>query len=103
MLRNLATKLVHIFRFQDKKWRMHSPDTAKKTTITRYIPAAACVSRRGRGSWPSEHAYILDGLSQRGLLVGARQAPPYRADLVDERHGRRARAVCPPPLLQLAA
>jgi len=37
----------------------------------------------------SEHAYILDGLSQRGLLVGAKQAPPYRADLVDERHGRR--------------
>ena len=31
------------------------------------------------------------GLSQRGLLVGAKQAPPYRADLVDERHGRRGR------------
>ena len=33
--------LRQLFRFQDKKRRMHSPDTAKKTTITRYIPAAA--------------------------------------------------------------
>ena len=74
---------------------MHSPDTAKKTTITRYIPAAASAAA-GQPPRPRQlalkHAYIIDGLSQRGLLVGAKRAPPYRADLVDERHGRRGQS-----------
>jgi len=79
--------LRQLFRFQDKKRRMHSPDTAKKTMITRYPPQRQPPRPR---QLALKHA-ILDGLSQRGLLVGAKQVPPYRADLADGRRGQSAR------------
>jgi len=82
--------LWHIFRFQDKKWRMHSPDTAKKTTITRYYPPQRQPPRPRQLALKQARLRLRLEQQPRVLVLAAILGQLH--DLVDERHGWSPRA-----------